>query len=90
MRSLKNQNKEEMEENGDIEGLIHALKDDTESVRKRSNELLLKGLEIHVQPELLIQFTYKIHISQYKKKVITALGRIQDKKAVPSTYPNSE
>jgi HEAT repeat protein len=73
---------EEMEENGDVEGLIHALKDDAENVRReamtalerigdsRATEPLMELLQ---DPDITIQ-----------EEAITALGRIQDKKAVQS------
>ncbi len=71
---------EEMEENGDVEGLIHALKDDAENVRKEAmNALERIGdtrateplIELFQDPDITIQ-----------EEAITALGRIQDKKAV--------
>jgi tetratricopeptide (TPR) repeat protein len=72
---------EEMEERGDVDGLIHALNDDAENVRReavmalerigdtRATEPLIQALQ---DPDKTIQ-----------EEVITALGRIQDKKAVP-------
>jgi HEAT repeat protein len=71
---------EEMEENGDVEGLIHALKDDAENVRKEAmNALERIGdsrateplIELLLDPDITIQ-----------EEAITALGRIQDKRAV--------
>jgi HEAT repeat protein len=71
---------EEMEENGDVEGLIHALKDDAENVRREAmNALERIGdsrateplMELLQDPDITIQ-----------EEAITALGRIQDKKAV--------
>ena len=71
---------EEMEEAGDVEGLIHALKDDAENVRRdainalerigdsRATEPLIELLQ---DPDVTIQ-----------EEAITALGKIQDKKAV--------
>ena len=77
---------EEMEENGDVEGLIHALKDDAENVRreamnalerigdKRATEPLIELLQ---DPDITIQ-----------EEAITALGRIQDKRAIQPLIQN--
>jgi HEAT repeat protein/rubrerythrin len=71
---------EEMEENNDVEGLIHALNDDADNVRREAmNALERIGdsrateplIELLKDPDITIQ-----------EEAITALGRIQDKKAV--------
>ena len=71
---------EEMEEKGDVEGLIHALKDDADNVRREAMHALERIgdsrateplIELLKDPDITIQ-----------EEAITALGRIQDKKAV--------
>jgi len=75
-----------MEENGDVEGLIHALKDDAENVRKEAmNALERIGdsrateplIELLLDPDITIQ-----------EEAITALGRIQDKRAIQPLIQN--
>ena len=71
---------EEMEENGDVEGLIHALKDDAENVRKEAMNALERIGDTRAT-EPLIELLQDPDIT-IQEEAITALGRIQDKKAV--------
>ena len=77
-----------MEENNDVEGLIHALNDDADNVRREAmNALERIGdsrateplIELLKDPDITIQ-----------EEAITALGRIQDKKSCTTTYPNPQ
>ena len=71
---------EEMEETGDVEGLIHALKDDAENVRREA----MNALERIGDPratEPLIELLQDPDIT-IQEEAITALGRIKDKRAV--------
>ncbi len=71
---------EEMEENGDVEGLIHALNDDTENVRREAmNALERIGDSRATEP--LIELLQDPDIT-IREEAITALGRIQDKRAL--------
>ncbi len=71
---------EEMEEAGDVEGLIHALKDDAENVRREAmNALERIGDSRATEP--LIELLQDPDIT-IQEEAITALGKIQDKKAV--------
>jgi HEAT repeat protein len=71
---------EEMEEKGDVEGLIHALKDDSENVRREAmNALERIGDSRATEP--LIELLQDPDIT-IQEEAITVLGRIQDKKAV--------
>jgi len=71
---------EEMEETGNVEGLIHALTDDAENVRREA----INALERIGDPratEPLIELLQDPDIT-IQEEAITALGRIQDKKAI--------
>ncbi|MGB9200863.1 HEAT repeat domain-containing protein, partial [Methanobacterium sp.] len=71
---------EEMEENGDVEGLIHSLKDDSENVRKEAmNALERIGDPRATEPLIDLLLDPDITIQE---EAITALGRIRDKRAV--------
>ena len=72
---------EEMEERGDVDGLIHALNDDAENVRREA-VMALERIGDTRATEPLIQ-TLQDPDKTIQEEVITALGRIQDKKAVP-------
>ena len=69
-----------MEENGDVEGLIHALNDDAENVRREAM-LALERIGDSRATEPLIQQLQNPDIT-IQEEAITALGRIRDKKAV--------
>ena len=71
---------EEMEENGDVEGLIHALNDDAENVRREAM-IALERIGDSRATEPLIQQLQHPDIT-IQEEAITALGRIRDKKAV--------
>jgi HEAT repeat protein len=71
---------EEMEENGDVEGLINALNDDTENVRREAM-MALERIGDSRATEPLIQLLQNPDIT-IQEEAITALGRIGDKKAV--------
>jgi HEAT repeats/Tetratricopeptide repeat/PBS lyase HEAT-like repeat len=71
---------EEMEENGDVEGLIHALNDDAENVRREAM-IALERIGDSRATEPLIQQLQNPDIT-IQEEAITALGRIRDKKAV--------
>jgi HEAT repeat protein len=73
---------EEMEENGDVDGLIHALNDDAENVRREA-VMALERIGDKRATEPLIQ-TLQDPDKTIQEEAITALGRIQDKKAVPA------
>ena len=71
---------EEMEENNDVEGLIHALNDDADNVRREAmNALERIGDSRATEPLIELLKDQDITIQE---EAITALGRIQDKKAV--------
>ena len=71
---------EEMEENNDVEGLIHALNDDADNVRRDAmNALERIGDSRATEPLIELLKDQDITIQE---EAITALGRIQDKKAV--------
>ncbi len=72
---------EEMEERGDVDGLIQALNDDAENVRREA-VMALERIGDTRATEPLIQ-TLQDPDKTIQEEVITALGRIQDKKAVP-------
>ena len=69
-----------MEENGDVEGLIHALNDDAENVRREAM-MALERIGDSRATEPLIQQLQNPDIT-IQEEAITALGRIGDKKAV--------
>ena len=71
---------EEMEENGDVEGLIHALKDDAENVRREAMNALERIGDTRAT-EPLIELLQDPDIT-IQEEAITALGRIKDKRAI--------
>ncbi|MFZ0441890.1 MAG: HEAT repeat domain-containing protein [Methanobacterium sp.] len=71
---------EEMEENGDVEGLINALNNDAENVRREAM-MALERIGDSRATEPLIQLLQNPDIT-IQEEAITALGRIGDKKAV--------
>ena len=71
---------EEMEENEDVEGLINALNDDAENVRREAM-MALERIGDSRATEPLIQLLQNPDIT-IQEEAITALGRIGDKKAV--------
>jgi HEAT repeat protein/tetratricopeptide (TPR) repeat protein len=73
---------EEMEEKGDVDGLIHALNDESENVRREAMMALERIGDIRAT-EPLIQILQD-HDITLQEEAITALGRIRDKKAVPA------
>ena len=72
---------EEMEDNGDVEGLIHALNDDSENVRREAVLALERIGDVRATEPLIQKLQDPDKTIQ--EEAITALGRIQDKKAVP-------
>ena len=73
---------EEMEDNADVEGLIHALNDDSENVRREAVLALERIGDIRATEPLIQKLQDPDKTIQ--EEAITALGRIQDKKAVPA------
>jgi HEAT repeat protein len=72
---------EEMEDNADVEGLIHALNDDSENVRREAVLALERIGDVRATEPLIQKLQDPDKTIQ--EAAITALGRIQDKKAVP-------
>jgi HEAT repeat protein/tetratricopeptide (TPR) repeat protein len=72
---------EEMEDNADVEGLIHALNDDSENVRREAVLALERIGDVRATEPLIQKLQDPDKTIQ--EEAITALGRIQDKKAVP-------
>ncbi|UTB33463.1 MAG: HEAT repeat domain-containing protein [Methanobacterium sp. ERen5] len=72
---------EEMEDNGDVEGLIHALNDDSENVRREAVLALERIGDVRATEPLMQKLQDPDKTIQ--EEAITALGRIQDKRAVP-------
>ena len=77
---------EEMEENGDVDGLIHELNDDSEDVRREAI-MALERIGDFRATEPLIQILQG-HDITLKEETTTTLGKIQDKKAVPALIQN--
>ena len=73
---------EEMEEKGDVEGLIQSLEDDTENIRREA-VMALERIGDFRATEPLIKTLEKDPDKTIQEEGITALGRIQDKKAIP-------
>ncbi len=73
---------EEMEDNADVEGLIHALNDDSENVRREAILALERIGDVRATEPLIQKLRDPDKTIQ--EEAITALGRIQDKKAVPA------
>jgi hypothetical protein len=71
---------EEMEEDGDVEGLINALNDDAENVRREAM-MALERIGDSRATEPLIELLQNPDIT-IQEEAITALGKIGDKKAV--------
>ena len=73
---------EEMEDNRDVDGLIHALNDDAENVRREAVMALERIGDVRATEPLIQKLQDPDRTIQ--EEAITALGRIQDKKAVPA------
>jgi HEAT repeat protein len=73
---------EEMEDNKDVDGLIHALNDDAENVRREAVMALERIGDVRATEPLIQKLQDPDRTIQ--EESITALGRIQDKKAVPA------
>ena len=71
-----------MEDNADVEGLIHALNDDSENVRREAVLALERIGDVRATEPLIQKLQDPDKTIQ--EEAITALGRIQDKKAVPA------
>ena len=78
---------EEMEERGDVDGLIHSLNDDAENIRREA-VMALERIGDSRATEPLIKTLEKDPDKTIQEETITALGRIKDKKAVPLLIEN--